>query len=293
MKQHTIIFVPHARARFRKWRVSNRQLSLLSALVLLLAAGSVFTTWSFFTNTIDLNELDAVRFENEELRGINQSFEDSIRSLQQQLGDFENRTRQLAIVAGLEGLPGGQEAGIGGGSLSAFDRPSESEQLDSLQARATILIGNLEHVATQLSERDRLIRSTPATTPVRGILTSGFGYRKDPMSGLRALHHGIDLATSPGRPAVATADGIVVRAGRAGSLGNAVYLSHGYGMTTRYGHLSKIAVQPGDRVAQGDTLGQVGSTGKATGYHLHYEVRRDGKSVNPWAYILEDPAEGL
>lgn len=293
LKQHTIIFVPHARARFRKWRVSNRQLTVVATLLLLLAGGSIFTTWSFFTNTVDLKELDEVRFENEELRQVNQSFEDSIRSLQHQLGEFENRTRQLAIVAGLEGLSGGREAGIGGGSLSTLSQPTEAEELSSLRSRATSLVSDLQLVESELDERDRLIRSTPAITPVRGILTSGFGYRKDPISGLRALHQGIDLSTSPGRPVLATADGIVVRAGRVGSLGNAVYLSHGYGMTTRYGHLSKISVQPGDRVAQGDTLGLVGSTGKATGYHLHYEVRRDGKSVNPWAYILEDPTEGL
>ena len=294
LKQHTIIFVPHARARFRKWRVTNRQLSLLICAVLAVAAGSIFTTWSFFTNTVDLNELQEVRNENEELRHVNQSFEDSIRSLQQQLAEFEDRTRRLAIVAGVDGLSGGQEAGIGGGSLlTTLEKPTDSERLETLQSRASILAGSLNLVESQLSERDRWIRHRPATTPVRGILTSGFGYRKDPISGLRALHRGIDLATSPGRPVKATANGIVVRAERAGSLGNAVYLSHGYGITTRYGHLSKISVKAGDRVTQGDTLGLVGSTGKTTGYHLHYEVLKDGRSVNPWAYMLEDPSEGI
>jgi murein DD-endopeptidase MepM/ murein hydrolase activator NlpD len=88
----------------------------------------------------------------------------------------------------------------------------------------------------------------------------------------------------------AAADGIVVRAGRIGSLGKAVYVAHGFGLTTRYGHLSKIAVQAGQQVRRGDVLGNVGSTGRSTGYHLHYEVHLDGRPVNPVAYILDASA---
>jgi murein DD-endopeptidase MepM/ murein hydrolase activator NlpD len=86
---------------------------------------------------------------------------------------------------------------------------------------------------------------------------------------------------------LAAADGIVVQAERNGRLGKAVYLSHGYGLTTRYGHLSRFNVTPGQRVKRGDTIGYVGNTGRATGYHLHYEVRLDGRPVNPLGYILD------
>jgi murein DD-endopeptidase MepM/ murein hydrolase activator NlpD len=129
----------------------------------------------------------------------------------------------------------------------------------------------------------------PTVAPVRGILTSGFGSRRDPVSGRRASHLGVDIATAPGREVVAPAAGLVVQAGRIGGLGKAVYLSHGYGVTTRYGHLSSISVTPGQRVAEGETLGLVGSTGKSTGYHLHYEVRENGKPKNPIYYLLDWP----
>ena len=123
--------------------------------------------------------------------------------------------------------------------------------------------------------------------PARGILTSSFGYRRDPVHGGRAFHQGVDIAAAPGHPVKVPADGMVIRAGRIGGLGKAVYVSHGYGLTTRYGHLAEISVEPGDEVQRGDVIGTVGSTGRSTGYHLHYEVRVDGKAVNPLAYILD------
>ncbi len=283
MKYHTVIVVPHARARFRKLRISNRQLVIAVSAVAVLTLASIFTTWSFFTKTVNLKELAQVRTENESLRQVNRSFEDSIRTLQKQLGDFEDRTRQLAIVAGLDELGVGQQAGIGG------QEPQLADQVDlyDLKQRSTDLSHNLGQVDAMLSERLRLIASKPAIAPVKGIITSSFGRRRDPITGKPARHWDIDIATAPGSDVRSSADGIVVRTGRIGGLGKAVYVSHGYGVTTRYAHLSSIEVTPGQRVEREDVLGRVGATGRATGYHLHYEVRVDGDAVNPLAYILD------
>ncbi len=283
MRYHTVIVVPHARARFRKLRISNRQLVIAISAVAVLTLASIFTTWSFFTKTVNLEELAQVRAENESLRQVNRSFEDSIRTLQKQLGEFEDRTRQLAIVAGLDELGVGQQAGVGGQEAQLADQVD----LYGLEQRSTDLDRNLGQVDAKLSERLRLIASTPAIAPVKGILTSGFGGRRDPITGKPARHWGIDIATAPGSDVMSSADGIVVRTGRNGGLGKAVYVSHGYGVTTRYAHLSSIAVTPGQRVSRGAVLGRVGATGRATGYHLHYEVRVDGGAVNPLAYILD------
>lgn len=288
LKHHTVIFVPHARARFRKWRITNRQLAILGGGLAILLVGSLFTTWSFLTNTIDRAELERVRTENDSLRQINGSFEDSIRDLEHQLDQFESKTRELAIVAGIESLETGQTAGIGGPNQSEQD--VENGRLGELSGRSDTLRGTLTTVGDALDERRRWISATPATTPVRGILTSGFGYRQDPVSGKRSMHQGVDISTAPGRPVLATADGVVITAERVGQLGKAVYVSHGYGLVTRYGHLSSIDVEPGQRVLRGDPVGRVGSTGKSTGYHLHYEVRENGRAVNPIAYLLESPA---
>lgn len=281
MKYHTVIVVPHARARFRKLRITNRQLVIAVAAIAVLTLVSIFTTWSFFTKTVNLKQLAQVRQENEALRQVNRSFEDSIRTLQKQLGDYEDRTRQLAIVAGLDELGVGQQAGIGGQEAQI------DVDLPGLRQRTSDLEASLEQVDEKLNERLRLIASTPAIAPVKGILTSSFGRRSDPLTGKPASHRGIDIATAPGSDVRASADGIVVRTGRIGQLGKAVYVSHGYGVTTRYAHLSSIAVTPGQRVERGDPVGQVGNTGRTTGYHLHYEVRVDGSAVNPLAYILD------
>ncbi len=129
----------------------------------------------------------------------------------------------------------------------------------------------------------------PTVTPTGGLFTSGFGVRRDPVNGRPAFHAGLDIAAPPGRAVNATADGVVVLAGPHGDLGNAVMISHGFGLTTRYGHLSATAVQAGQRVHRGDVLGYVGNTGHSTGYHLHYEVVKDGQAVNPLGYILDRP----
>jgi murein DD-endopeptidase MepM/ murein hydrolase activator NlpD len=126
---------------------------------------------------------------------------------------------------------------------------------------------------------------TPSIVPARGLLTSRYGYRQDPLTGNRRLHKGIDIGARPDRPVIASASGIVTLSGRDGQLGNAVTLSHGFGLVTRYGHLSRTAVSSGEHVHQGEVIGYVGRSGRATGYHLHYEVRLDGRPVDPLHYV--------
>jgi murein DD-endopeptidase MepM/ murein hydrolase activator NlpD len=282
IRYHTVILVPHARAKLRKWRISNLQLALALGGLALLTTTSALILFAFFTGGVDSARVERLRRQNEELRQANAAFEQSVTDLQGKLGDYESRTRKLAIVAGLDSFEGG-EAGIGGEAAGAAD-------LDLLDYRANRLSGKLDRVEAKLEERLRWISSVPSVAPVRGILTSGFGGRRDPVNGRRSFHPAVDIAAPPGREVRAPADGLVTRAGRIGGLGNAVYLSHGFGIGTRFGHMARLTVKPGDRVEQGDVLGYVGSTGRATGYHLHYEVHVDGEAIDPLAYILDAPA---
>ena len=282
IRYHTVILVPHARAKLRKWRISNLQLALALGGLALLTTTSALILFAFFTGGVDSAQVERLRRQNEELRQANAAFEQSVTDLQGKLGDYESRTRKLAIVAGLDSFEGG-EAGIGGEAAEAAD-------LDLLDYRANRLDGRLDRVEAKLEERLRWISSVPSVAPVRGILTSGFGGRRDPVNGRRSFHPAVDIAAPPGREVRAPADGLVTRAGRIGGLGNAVYLSHGFGIGTRFGHMARLTVKPGDRVEQGDVLGYVGSTGRATGYHLHYEVHVDGEAIDPLAYILDAPA---
>ena len=291
---HTVIFVPHAHARLRKWRVTNLHIGLAVSLLFLFTVLAGFFTWSYFNTSVSPVEIARLRDENQNLRQANLGFENSIRSLQSQLSDYEDRTRQLAIVAGVDSLSGGTEGGVGGGAPleDGDEAPDEMPPVDQMTDRAARLDQTLDAVQDKLQERLLWISSTPAIAPVKGILTSGFGFRSDPMTHGRGVHQGVDIAAASGQPVRASADGIVMRADDTGGYGKAVFLAHGFGVTTRYGHLSRLEVRPGQRVKRGDVIGRVGSTGRSTGPHLHYEVRIDGEAVNPLAYILDDTEVG-
>lgn len=262
--------------------MTNLQIGLMVGVILLLVLASVYFIWSHFNTPVNPVEVTRLQTEIRELREVNQSFEASIQKLQDQLSSYEDRTRDLAIVAGVESLGDGVEAGIGGSAPDA-----SLPDLPQIQARAALLDNVLDTVEARLEQRMRWISSTPAISPVRGILTSGFGYRADPLTHGRGNHQGIDIAAGYGQPVRATGDGLVLQTGEEGGLGKAVFLAHGYGMTTRYGHLSAITVRPGQRVKRGDVIGKVGNTGRSTGTHLHYEVRVDGEPLNPIGYILD------
>lgn len=138
----------------------------------------------------------------------------------------------------------------------------------------------------QLSATPRMPVSVPSRMPVDGVtLTSGYGMRDHPILGSRRDHKGVDLAGPTGTPVYATADGLVARAERFGSYGNYIQIEHGGLMQTRYAHLSGYAVQSGDKVSKGQLIGYIGSTGRSTGPHLHYEVRVAGEAVDPRPYM--------
>ena len=168
-----------------------------------------------------------------------------------------------------------------GGPFIAVDEPS---------AAATAFQRELAAAQSAVAALDGLRRalpSLPLRQPLNGELrlSSGFGYRADPFLGRPALHSGVDLLDDYGEPVRAAAGGTVIAAGPSGGYGNMVEVDHGSGISTRYGHLSQIEVTSGQTIASGAILGRVGSTGRSTGAHLHYEVRADGEAVDPARFL--------
>jgi murein DD-endopeptidase MepM/ murein hydrolase activator NlpD len=162
--------------------------------------------------------------------------------------------------------------------------------VDEPSAAATAFERELAAAQSAVAALDGLRRalpSLPLRQPLNGELrpSSGFGYRADPFLGRPALHSGVDLLDDYGEPVRAAAGGTVVAAGPSGGYGNMIEVHHGSGFSTRYGHLSQIEVTPGQSVAPGAVLGRVGSTGRSTGAHLHYEVRADGEAVDPARFL--------
>ncbi|MFN3696237.1 MAG: M23 family metallopeptidase [Pseudobdellovibrio sp.] len=138
-----------------------------------------------------------------------------------------------------------------------------------------------------LSDRQSLLAATPSIKPARGPIGSRYGYRIDPINGRQRMHAGLDISAPPGTPVRAPADGVVSFAGWDDQYGKLVSIDHGYGVLTRYGHNSQLFVQVGQKVSKYDVISAVGSTGRSTGPHLHYEVRVNGVAVNPVNYILD------
>ena len=159
-------------------------------------------------------------------------------------------------------------------------------QTDSLELVVLNQKDNFESLLDFLEKQINQMGSTPTIWPIKGAVTSTFGYRTSPFTGLRDFHKGLDIAAKTGTPVKATADGKVTFAAKKGFFGNLVVIDHGHGIVTRYAHMNSIAVKRGDTVKRGEIIGEVGNTGRSTGSHLHYEVHLNGIAVNPKRYIL-------
>lgn len=168
-----------------------------------------------------------------------------------------------------------------------------SEQVLNSSLKNRQLKNKIEHTESSFKQIQEFVRyrhnlweHTPFVLPAKGQVTSGFGYRMHPITGAHAMHEGLDISNSRWTPIYAPANGIISTSNANGNFGNLVVIDHGNGYVTKYGHLTKIMVEKGELVKRYGLIGYMGSTGRATGIHLHYEVHRDGAPQNPEKYIL-------
>ncbi|MFC1516360.1 peptidoglycan DD-metalloendopeptidase family protein [Thermodesulfobacteriota bacterium] len=244
-------------------------------------------------------DLSSLRDEIANQRQQIQTFAGHINSLKSELIALNDFEKKIRIIANIEKTDG-QDSLFGvGGSI-----PADLDPRIPLQKTHNSLIRGMHEQAQQLEEATlnqkdgfgslykfledhrNLLASTPAIWPTRGWTTSGFGYRTSPFTGLREFHKGLDVATRKDTPIIATADGTVTYVGTKGFLGKTIVIDHGHGMATRYAHINKALKKRGDVVKRGDTVALVGSSGRTTGPHLHYEILLNGIPVNPKKYIL-------
>lgn len=296
----TLMVVPGSNGRVLRVHLSPRRLRhvLLAAAVFV-----VLTTISFAYSLYSLAGLpEKWKMEQQllaqrlHLTQLSARLDENERTLER----VRRLDRKLRVILG-EGADSGDRTvlGVGGPSASdggRYDTPLDEEsrieiarldmQADEVGIDAASQEVRLHDLLALLLDQSARLDSTPSVWPVRGWVTSGFGIRTSPFTGARKMHEGIDIATRYGNLVHATADGVVLFAGVKSGYGKVVFVDHGYGVSTRYGHLSKIDVAPGQRISRGEILGRVGSTGRSTGPHLHYEVLVAGVPVNPYSYIL-------
>jgi murein DD-endopeptidase MepM/ murein hydrolase activator NlpD len=230
-----------------------------------------------------------------------QTFAEDINRLKIRLANLKASEKKLRVIANLEPTKEQQEGlfGIGGSLPEDLDTKIDitekhnslvrdmHEQVEELNAAISSQGNVFSRLLKHLEDQQSLLACTPSIKPTDGWITSKFGHRKSPFTGKREFHKGLDIATRKKSSIFATANGVVTFVGRKGYLGNVIIIDHGYGIVTRYAHLYKALKKKGEKVRRGDKIALVGSTGRTTGPHLHYEVRLNGVPVNPEKYILE------
>jgi murein DD-endopeptidase MepM/ murein hydrolase activator NlpD len=272
-----------SRSKIRRISIHKRWLKAGSALLCLVLCAALYGLYGMFREAQHLK----IEHENTRLRVENEKQRRQLEHLENRVDAIEDTSRRIAEISGApveddESEQGTSERGAGGPLVEM-----EEAAIAEVETRAAELERELRVYESALRERARI----PSIWPVAGgEATDSFGGRRDPFGGgAPEFHSGQDISAERGTPVYAAGIATVKFAGTQGGYGQVVILDHGDGITTRYGHLSKIEVVAGQQLARGEMIGRVGSTGRSTGPHLHYEVRINEEAVNPRAYL---PAPG-
>ncbi|HET6414393.1 MAG TPA: M23 family metallopeptidase [Anaeromyxobacter sp.] len=294
----TVIVVSDHSQAVRKYRVPRRFLLRAAWAVGVLAVLGGITIGHYFSLLGSTSENSVLKEENAQLRSqillvqekvahISatldrvERFDAKLRTAVTQLQDPERNLAIGPVGSDADPTPPGP-APAGEANLNALPG-----KLSSLEGEAARQERSLRDLQEYFDDQRSLLASTPSIWPTRGWVTSEFGTRIDPYTAERRMHEGLDIATPIGQPIYSPSDGTVVYIGTEDGYGKVLVIDHGYGVKTRYGHLSEILVHLGDRVGRGDKVALVGNTGRSTGPHLHYEVRVNGVPENPRKFILE------
>jgi murein DD-endopeptidase MepM/ murein hydrolase activator NlpD len=296
-RQYTLIVVSDHSQAVRKFRLPRRWLKKG-----LLGAGAVlvvgFLTIShYFTLLSASSENRSLRDENAQLRSQVLLVQEKVAHVQATLDRVERFDAKLrSAVTHLQdpernlaiGPVGAPEAGPTQAGSAARENPAALPgRIASLENEAHRQEASLRELSEYFEDQKSMLASTPSIWPTQGWVTSDFGVRLDPYNADRSMHQGLDISTPHGQPVQTPSDGTVVFNGTEGGYGKVLVIDHGYGVKTRYAHLSETTVRLGERVARGQKVAAVGNTGRSTGPHLHYEVRVNGIPENPRKFILE------
>ena len=268
-----IAHTSRSRARVQRIRIEKRSVSIFCALLLLLGVALFYGLYGLTQQAAHWR----TEFENQRLRAENERQRHELEKLNNRVEKVEDTSRKLAEKSGVvdAGVP---STGTGGPSL-----PLDEMAYETLASKMSRLEEDMRAHEAILRQRGY----TPTVWPVEGTLEGGFGGRRNPFGGGGyEFHSGQDIEAPWGAPVVSGASGRVSFVGWQNGYGQLVIVDHGGGLTTRYGHLSSIDVQLDQTVSRAQLLGKVGSTGRSTGPHLHYEVRINDQPVNPLQYLL-------
>ena len=291
---YTLIIVPNASSGLHKFHVPLWALYSVSILGLAIFFTAVGLGFNYARMALQTADYDQVVAENTHLEVENKNLEVSTRQLNTRIQRLDELTVQIQDMMQTDtwnqrlGLL--ESVGLGG----TVDELPTATMIASLNIRDNIVMardraleleGQLLFVESLAQRRNGRLDVTPSLWPVAGPIRSGYGRRRDPFTGESEMHQGLDIGALYGSAIRAPANGRVVFADRQAAYGNLIVVDHGNGITTRYGHLSRFEARVGNQLRKGDLIGYVGSTGRSTGPHLHYEVRLNDRPVNPRNYL--------
>lgn len=299
-KKITIVFLPDGSSRTRQIKVP-KVILWLSLIMMLAASGGLSWVlkdyWVIQKKMPQLTELEKKnRNQAVQLTALATKV-DGMSSKMQELRKFENRLR---VMVNLE--PNDQNTqflGIGGSDPALLNPEYVRKEghrklvrimyrsLDNLDGEVASQTRDLGELCRFFENQKSLLACTPSIWPTKGWVSSRFGYRISPFTNTKEFHQGLDICTRVGAPIVAPADGVVTYIGKDYGYGNVMTVNHKYGIKTRYAHLKSCLVQKGQSVKRGEEIALVGTTGRTTGPHLHYEVQLNGVAVDPLRYILD------
>ncbi|HMD35137.1 MAG TPA: peptidoglycan DD-metalloendopeptidase family protein [Vicinamibacterales bacterium] len=302
-RRYTVVIADRSSGVLRRVTVSVRGvLGVMSAIVGVPILMGLGAKWSARTEIAELRGSNtALQVENGSYRAATGELTSQIQSLEDVINDLGARSRlDPAQVKAMQQLPAVVKTRAAGGSLVSKAGPAISEIAnaafatpeDTFGVLRSLLQGlenRLSYVERDVERREAFAAATPSIWPAHGWLTGTFGQRSDPFTGEPGVHQGLDISTEKGQPVYATADGSIESAQYTGDYGNMIVVQHGFGLSTRYGHLSGYAAKVGQTVKRGQVIGYVGSTGRSTGAHLHYEILANGRLINP-LQILTKPS---
>ena len=225
---------------------------------------------------------------------VSQELLDRITQLENELKLIEEKDSELRTYATLAPLSDDVKAqGVGGSEVDMNKNTVDNssimflkEKVDSLAFAVNIQKDSFNTIFNKIKSNEKMYRHIPSISPVKGYIGSKYGYRTDPIDGKRRMHSGLDFPVNLNTDVVATGDGVVIKAQYDSGWGRYIKIDHGYGYETVYAHLWKINVKKGQKVKRGDKIGKSGNSGRAAGFHLHYEVHKNNKTVDPLNYFF-------
>jgi len=302
-RRYTVLVADRSTGVLRRLTISLRvAVSIVITVLMMPVLIGLGAKWSARHEISDLRAMTtALQAENGNYRQATGELTSQIQSLENVIDELGARASlDPAQAKAMQKLPAVVKAKAAGGNVATSAAVTDflstsltSTPEDTFGLLRTLLQGlenRLSYVRRDVERQEALAAAMPWIWPTYGWLTGRFGGRPDPFTGEPAFHQGLDISTEKGQPVYATANGQVDSAAYTGEYGNLLTLRHDFGLSTRYGHLSRFAVKPGASVKRGDIIGYVGSTGRSTGAHLHYEILANGKLINP-LQLLTQPAK--